>query len=212
MVNNPLGLTLRWPVPGDAVESLETGSRPKSRIAIVMGEMKMQTTKKHPIPALGAATLTAALLAPSAFGQTCPEPKPEDFKVNTLVSTGLKNPVHLAVAPDGRVFIADMNTGEIRLYKPGTATTTVAGKVPTRFDNEDGLLGIALHPALRAERLPVRLLRHHRMTNRAHVLFRYKVNGDAVDIASGVEVLRVPRVKDGRYHAGGGMAWDSQRT
>src|SRR5687767_9912453 len=67
------------------------------------------------------AGLAAMILVPPAHAQTCAEPKAADFKVNTLVETGLKNPVHLAVAPDGRVFIADMNTGEIRLYKPGTA-------------------------------------------------------------------------------------------
>jgi glucose/arabinose dehydrogenase len=149
-----------------------------------------------------------ASLSVSAVAQTCPEPKAADFKVNTLVSSGLKNPVHLAVAPDGRVFIADMNTGEIRLYKPGSTTTTVAGTVPTRFDNEDGLLGISLHPKFAENGFLFAIFTTRDLTNRAHVVMRYKVTGDAVDIASGVQLLNIPRVAGGRYHAAGGMAWD----
>jgi hypothetical protein len=34
------------------------------------------------------------------------------------------------------------------------------------------------------------------------------VIGDVVDISSGVELLRIPRVAGGRYHAAGGMGWD----
>ena len=43
------------------------------------------------------------ILVPPAHAQTCAEPKAADFKVTPLVETGLKNPVHLAVAPDGTV-------------------------------------------------------------------------------------------------------------
>lgn len=170
-------------------------------------EMGMIGKRKTSVFRSGALAL-AGFLAVSAEAQTCPEPKPADFKVNTLVSTGLKNPVHLAVAPDGRVFIADMNTGEIRLHKPGSSTTTVAGAVPTRFDNEDGLLGITLHPNFVQNGFMFAIFTTRDLTNRAHVVMRYKVNGDAVDIGSGVELLKIPRVAGGRYHAGGGMAWD----
>lgn len=153
--------------------------------------------------------LSASVLVPPAHGQACPEPAAADFKATLLVDA-LKNPVHLAVAPDGRVFIADMNTGEIRLYKPGATGTTVAGKVPTRFDNEDGLLGIAVSPQFATNGFLFAIFTTADVTNRAHVVYRYKVNGDAIDIAGGVEVLKIPRVAGGRYHAGGGMAWDGQ--
>ncbi|HLP41066.1 MAG TPA: PQQ-dependent sugar dehydrogenase, partial [Fibrobacteria bacterium] len=156
-----------------------------------------------------ACVMAGFLIAP-AHAQTCADPKPENFKVNSLVTSGLRYPVHLAVAPDGRVFIADMNSGEIRLWKPTTTTTVVAGTVPTRFDNEDGFLGIALSPRFEQNGFLFAFFTTTDKVNRAHVLMRYKVNGDAVDIASGVELLRIPRVANGRYHAGGGMAWNAQ--
>lgn len=109
--------------------------------------------------------------------QTCTEPAAADFRVNALVTTGLKNPVHLAVAPDGRVFIADLNSGEIRLYKPGSSATTVAGKAPSRYNNEDGLLGVALHPRFAQNGFLFAMYTTLNTNAPAHVLYRYKVNG-----------------------------------
>jgi glucose/arabinose dehydrogenase len=154
------------------------------------------------------AVALAGFVAVSAQAQTCPEPKAADFKVTTLISSGLKNPVHLAVAPDNRVFIADMNTGEILLHKPGSTSAVKAGTVPTRFDNEDGLLGIALHPNFAQNGFLFAIFTTQDVNNPAHAVMRYKVNGDMVDIASGVEVLKIQRVRGGRWHAAGGLAWD----
>ncbi len=156
--------------------------------------------------------LAAAVLAPAAFSQSCPEPTTSNFKVNALITTGLKNPVHLAVAPDARVFIADMNTGEIRLYKPGTAGTTVAGTVPTRFDNEDGLLGISLHPRFAQNGYLFAIFTTKNTSAPSHVVYRYKVNGDAIDINGGVKILEINRIPNGKWHAGGGMAWDADEN
>jgi hypothetical protein len=47
-------------------------------------------------------------------------------------------------------------------------------------------------------------------TNRSHVVWRYKMNGDKLDAATKTEILRIPRVKGGVYHAGGGMHFDKK--
>lgn len=155
-----------------------------------------------------AAGLAASLGAPPARAQNCPEPKASDFKVTTLLSSGMTHPVHIAVAPDGRVFIAEMRTGDVKLYKPGSSTPTVAGRIQTRYDNEDGLLGITLDPDFARNGFLYAIYTAPDATNRAHVVSRFKVQGDALDIGSKVDVLRFNRVAGGRYHAGGGMAWD----
>lgn len=160
-----------------------------------------------------AACLAAALLAPAARAQTCSEPVAANFRVNTLIASGgLKYPVHLAVAPDGRVFIAEMNSGEIRLYKPGASGTTLAGTVPSRFDNEDGLLGVTLHPRFAQNGFLFAIYTTKNTTAPSHVLYRYKVTGDAIDIAGGVKVLEINRIPNGKWHAGGGLAWDADEN
>jgi hypothetical protein len=116
----------------------------------------------------------------------------------------------LAVVPDGRVFIGEMTTGKIQVYKPGSATPTLAGTIPTRFENEDGLLGVAAPPDFAQSHFLYVFYSDPDKVNRAHVLARYTVNGDVLDMASRVEILRYARVQNGIYHAGGGMAFDDK--
>ena len=58
----------------------------------------------------------------------------------------------MAVAPDGRVFIGEMTTGNIQVYKPGQATPVLAGKVPT------GTLRVDLPRSLASGLLRIRYL------------------------------------------------------
>lgn len=163
------------------------------------------------IPVLAAALLAGGSWLGSlnpAQAQTCPEPTASQFRATALLTTGFRHPVHMAMAPDKRIFVADMRTGDIQLYKPGATSLTVAGKVPTRYDNEDGFLGLTLHPKFAQNGFLFAMFTHATVNPPSHVLVRYKVNGDVVDIASGVELLKIPRVTGARYHAAGGMAWD----
>nr|MDQ3003289.1 PQQ-dependent sugar dehydrogenase [Fibrobacterota bacterium] len=152
----------------------------------------------------------ACLLAGNAGAQTCPEPKATDFKKNILLSTGLDRPVQIAVVPDGRVFIAEMYTGNIQVYKPGSATPVLAGTVAIRDENEDGLLGVAAPPDFAQSHFLYVFYTDPDKTNRAHVLSRYTVTGDKLDVASKTEILRVGRVSGGQYHAGGGIVFDEK--
>jgi cytochrome c len=140
----------------------------------------------------------------------CSEPNAADFKRTVLLSSGLDRPVHLAVVPDGRVFIGEMATGNIQVYKPGATAPLLAGKVAVRFENEDGLLGIAAPPDFATSQFLYVLYSDPDKTNRAHVISRYKVNGDLLDAASRTEILRFGRVAAGIYHAAGGMVFDDK--
>ncbi len=55
--------------------------------------------------------------------------------------------VAIAVAPDGRVFYTEKETGKVRIVTPaGTLLATSFADVPVVANSERGLLGIALHP------------------------------------------------------------------
>ena len=45
---------------------------------------------------------------------------------------------------------------------------------------------------------------------RHHLITRFKIAGDNLDMATRTEILRFRRVDNGRYHAGGGMVFDSK--
>src|SRR6266849_4960793 len=67
----------------------------------------------------------------------------------TPVLTGLNFPVSLRLAPDGRIFYTEKDTGNIRIIQPnGTLLATPFATVTPLFNGgEAGLLGLALDPA-----------------------------------------------------------------
>jgi glucose/arabinose dehydrogenase len=158
------------------------------------------------------AAAIACLAWPDMAGaQICAEPKATDFKKTVvLTASTMDHPVHMAIVPDGRIFIGEMTTGNIQVYKPGQASPVLAGTVPTRFENEDGLLGVATPPDFATSQFIYVLASDVDKINRSHVLWRYKMNGDKLDAATKTEILRIPRVKGGIYHAAGGMHFDKQ--
>src|SRR5690606_4215835 len=161
--------------------------------------------------AIAALAATLCLGWQDARAQVCAEPLASDFSKTELVPTGKMNfPVEIAVIPDGRVFIAEMKSGRIMLYKPGSNTPTVAGTIATRFDNEDGMLGIATPPDFAVSKFLYAFYTEPGPSNPAHVLSRFTVNGDALDMGAKVEILRVPRVPTGKWHAAGGLVFDDK--
>lgn len=173
------------------------------------GRPAAQAVKIH--AAWLAAAVSVLLWAAPAAAQICEEPKTTDFKKTVLLNAGMDRPVHIAVVPDGRVFIGEMPTGKILVYKPGATAPVTAGTVPTKFDNEDGLLGIAAPPDFAATKfLYVLHTDTSRNTVRYHVITRVKVEGDNLDMSTRTEILRFRRVDGGRYHAAGGMVFDEK--
>lgn len=161
---------------------------------------------------LAATAAMTCLIWPNRAGaQSCPEPAASDFKKTTvLASSTLDHPVHMAIAPDGRIFIGEMISGNIQVYKPGQASPVKAGNVPVNFDNENGLLGVAIPPDFATSQFLYVLANDPSTSNRAQVLWRYKVNGDLLDNSTKTEILRIPRWKNGIYHDAGGMHFDKK--
>jgi len=68
------------------------------------------------------------------------------------VASGLNFPTAMATAPDGRIFVTELVTGNIRVVTPNplpqqwTVQTAPFATLPVVTGNEKGLLGIAVHP------------------------------------------------------------------
>jgi cytochrome c len=143
-----------------------------------------------------------------------------DETVNGAPSDTLKDPMELAVAPDGRVFYVERE-GVVKIWKPDTKTTVVAARLEvfsTGGKNlEDGLLGITLDPNF-AKNGWVYL--NHSVpetgtdaqgqkagTNR---ISRYTLQGDVLDMASEKKVLDIATQREQCCHAGGSMTFDAR--
>jgi cytochrome c len=128
--------------------------------------------------------------------------------------------VQIATAPDGKVFVGKMCSGQVRVWLPsrGLRSRTIwAGTVPTRCNNEDGLLGIVLAPDFAVTKW---IYVFHTDPNwptapasadtgRAHMLTRYTYDSTATpgeQLKSPKRILRFERMIDDRaYHAAGGL-------
>ena len=68
-----------------------------------------------------------------------------DKAVDGKLMDTLKDPMELAVAPDGSVFYAQRD-GTVKLTRPGAKESIVIAKLPVFTGLEDGMLGITLDP------------------------------------------------------------------
>ncbi len=202
-------------------------------------------TDQLPLPgsirsvAFGAAFVGLLCAAPARA--QCPDPVAGDFRLVTLANNanndlyGNSNGVHgnnesgsygvvaMDVAPDGKVFIAKMCTGDIMVYTPtetNPATTVRAGTVPTKCNNEDGLLGVAVDPSYPttgwiyafhtdAASVDFSNVAARNTDARLHTLTRYTYvhsNAPGSRLTNPKVILQFPRIVDDRaYHAAGGI-------
>ncbi len=122
------------------------------------------------------------------------------FTVETL-ATGLVQPMELEVAPDGRVFINELN-GKLRIVKPGGAVVD-AGSLPVFAALEGGFLGFALDPGFRDNQ---QIFLFYSPTNFAgERLSRFVMTGDRLDVASEKVVLEVGTQRDECCHHAGSV-------
>ncbi|MDG2224468.1 MAG: PQQ-dependent sugar dehydrogenase [Rubripirellula sp.] len=63
----------------------------------------------------------------------------------TTVATNLMRPMELDIAPDGKIFLIELE-GEIKLIDPRTSSVDVVGKLTVTTEQENGLIGLALDP------------------------------------------------------------------
>jgi cytochrome c len=126
------------------------------------------------------------------------------------------DPLEIATAPDGRVFMIE-RAGVVKIWKPDTKATVVAARIEVFKELEDGLLGIALDPKF-AQNKWVYLFHSEPETRNApgvgktgdNLVSRFTLKGDTLDLSSRKELLRITTQREQCCHSAGSLAFDGQ--
>ncbi len=123
-----------------------------------------------------------------------------------VVDENPSNPMGVAAAPDGRVFIIE-RTGRVRLYNPSTESLTTAAQLDVFSGFEDGLLGIVLDPNFDATRWiylfysPAGSVEEQRVS-------RFDVTGNTIDLSTERILLTIPVQRQQCCHSAGDLEFD----
>ena len=140
-----------------------------------------------------------------------------DQEIDGKFADTLKDPMEVAVAPDGRVFIAQRD-GTVKMWKPDTKKTVVIATLPVFTGLEDGMLGITLDPNF-AKNHWVYLNRSLPETIKDAVtggkagtirVARFTLAGDLLDLGSEKTILDVQTQREQCCHVGGSLAFDAK--
>ncbi|HJL14718.1 MAG TPA: ThuA domain-containing protein [Sandaracinaceae bacterium LLY-WYZ-13_1] len=132
------------------------------------------------------------------------------------ITTELRNPLAVDVAPDGRVFVIE-RTGELYVWSPETGRLTLALDLEVSLDGENGLLGIALSPGFASDG---HVFLYYASPDETrpdeppgwNILSRFTMTGDGtLDPSSEMELLRVPSERD-CCHEGGALDFGPDGT
>jgi glucose/arabinose dehydrogenase/PKD repeat protein len=151
--------------------------------------------------------LAAACLVVSAPAVASAQAPPEDdrFEV-TLLDKNITQGIRIDTAPDGRVFLAERD-GRLKIFKPDTGTTVVAGQIPTGTNGELGFVGFAVAPDFATSK---HVYAHYvptappYTTSRISRVSRFTLTGDTLDLASERPIYDVqhPAYAGGGHSAG----------
>ena len=138
-----------------------------------------------------------------------------DAEVDGKLADTLKDPMELAVAPDGRVFYAQRD-GTVKMIKPGAKAGIVIATLPVFTGLEDGLLGITLDPNfdkngwVYLNRSLPEIIKDAKTGGKAGIIrvARFTLKGDALDLTSEKTILEVQTQRETCCHVGGSLAFD----
>lgn len=116
----------------------------------------------------------------------------------------LTDPMEIAVAEDGRVFVAERG-GAIHRWDPKTRTSKRIGYIPVYMIIEDGLLGLALDPDFQQNGWLY--VFYGPADGGDSRLSRFTVENDSIDPASEKILLHVPMQREVCCHAAGSLAF-----
>ncbi len=133
--------------------------------------------------------------------------------IRDVIATDLEDPMALAVAPDGDIYVTERE-GKLLRVRPSTGGIFEVGKVPVEhlkitdrnspYAREDGLQGLALDPNFATnKRIYLYYSAHDKSLNR---LSRFTIKDGTLDMASEIMILEVPTQRDNKVcHHGGGV-------
>lgn len=181
---------------------------------------------------LVASTSLAVLATLSLAAADKPQPKPSgpqtdgafhkvvldadrDLDGDGAVDDVVVDPMEIATAPDGRVFLIE-RSGVVKIWRPDTKSTVVAAKLEVFKELEDGLIGIVLDPKF-TENHWVYLFHSEPETRQTpgigktgnNLVSRFTLKGDSLDLASRKELLRITTQREQCCHSAGSLAFDA---
>ena len=133
--------------------------------------------------------------------------------VKETLATGLRDPMEVAIAPDGDFYVVERE-GRVLRINPNTGGTFVIGEIAvhalrvadskSNYGREDGLLGIALDPNfLKNQRL---FLFYSASDVIACRLSRFTLKDGKIDPASELKLLEIPTERENKVcHLGGSV-------
>ncbi len=122
-----------------------------------------------------------------------------------ILDDRVTDPMELAVARDGRVIFVERG-GVIKIWKPETRATVVAGYVSVFNELEDGLLGVTLDGGF-ASNGWIYVMYSPAGDEPVNVVSRLTLAGDAVDPSSEVVLLKFATQRQECCHSGGSLAF-----
>ncbi|CAN5298107.1 hypothetical protein BH24ACT16_BH24ACT16_17020 [soil metagenome] len=134
---------------------------------------------------------------------------PNGFETST-VAGGLDRPTVMALAPDGRVFVAEQG-GYVRIVKDGTLLDRPFLRIPQRVDSrgERGVIGLTLDSKFDQGKPFVYVYYTARPRNGIpphNVIFRFRAGGDRIVPGTGKRIARLPNlIKEN--HNGGALSF-----
>ncbi|MHC5115300.1 MAG: ThuA domain-containing protein, partial [Planctomycetota bacterium] len=117
------------------------------------------------------------------------------------------DPMELCVASDGRVIFVE-RAGVVKIWKPASRQTVVAGFVDVYGELEDGLLGVTLDPGF-DDNGWVYLYYAPAGDEPKNVLARWTLDGDTLVDGSERVLLEVATQREECCHSGGSLAFDA---
>ena len=137
-----------------------------------------------------------------------------DETIDGKLADTLKDPMELAVAPDGRVFYAQRD-GTVKLTKPGSKESIIIAKLAVFTGLEDGLLGITLDPNFAKNNwvylnrsLPDTFKDDNGEKAGKIRVARFTLDGDKLDPASEKVIIEMQTQREQCCHVGGSLAFD----
>ena len=137
-----------------------------------------------------------------------------DSEVNGELQDTLKDPMELAVAPDGRVLWAE-RAGVVKMWKPDTKSTVEIGRIKVFDGLEDGMLGITIDPNFTKNgwvylnhSIPETTKDEKGRKSGIIRVSRYTLKGEQLDLDSEKKVLDVTTQRDECCHVGGSLGFD----
>ncbi|CAN5905276.1 hypothetical protein BH11GEM1_BH11GEM1_32670 [soil metagenome] len=172
--------------------------------AITLFVFAMASCRATTIPAPPTPIVAPAPTPPvstAVTGPALPAPEPLRFQQDILLQGVFDEPTEIAVARDGRVFIAE-RPGTLTVYDPRTRTQRLIARLPVNHEDENGLIGVALDPGFDENHW---IYLNYSRADEHHRLARFTLDGDSL---RDERMLLEVKFDKGCCHTGGSMAFD----